>query len=56
MIYVFLKGNWAKKIYNDVSVTLGDKCPSYSTVNNWVDRFGTAYMSTEYKCSGAQLK
>jgi hypothetical protein len=28
MKYLFLKGNSAKKIYNDMPVTLGDKRPS----------------------------
>jgi transposase len=43
----FLKGNSAKKIYDDMSVTLGDKRPSYSTVKNWVARFRTGHLSTE---------
>jgi transposase len=55
MKYLFLKGNWAKKIYNDMSVTLGDKHPS--TVKNWVARFRTGHLSTEdEECSGRQLK
>jgi transposase len=45
--YLFLKGNSAKKIYDDTSVTLGDKCPSYSTVKNWVYRFRAGHLSTE---------
>jgi hypothetical protein len=36
MKYLFLIGNSAKKIYDDMSVTLGDKRPSYSTMKNWV--------------------
>jgi transposase len=47
MKYLFLKGNSAKKIYYDMSVTLGDKCPSYSTVKNWVARCGTGHFSTK---------
>jgi transposase len=43
----FLKGNSAKKIYDDISVTLGDKCPSYYTVKNWVARLKTEHLSTE---------
>jgi transposase len=30
-----------------MSVTLGDKWPSYSTVKNWVARFRTGHLSTE---------
>jgi transposase len=30
-------------------VTLGDQCPSYPTVKNWVGRFRTGRMSTEVK-------
>jgi hypothetical protein len=30
-----------------MSVTLGDKRPSYSTVKNWVARFRTGHSSTE---------
>jgi hypothetical protein len=36
-----------KKIYNYISVTLGDKHPSYSTVKNWVAMFGTGHLNTE---------
>jgi transposase len=43
----FLKRNSTKIIYDDMSVTLGDKCPSYSTVKNWVARFSTGQLSTE---------
>jgi hypothetical protein len=36
MKYLFLKGNSAKKkIYDDMSVTLDDKRPSYSSVKIW---------------------
>jgi hypothetical protein len=45
---LFLKENSAKKKnYDDLSVTLGDKCPSYSTVKNWVAWFKTGHLSTE---------
>jgi hypothetical protein len=40
MKYIFLKGNLAKKNYNDMSVTSGDKHPSYSTVKNWALKTG----------------
>jgi hypothetical protein len=46
MIYLFLKGNLAKKI-DDMSVTLSDKHPSYSTAKKWVARFRTGHLSTE---------
>jgi hypothetical protein len=32
--HLFLEENLGKKIYGDMSVTLGDKWPSYSTVKN----------------------
>jgi transposase len=52
MKYKFLKGNSTKKIY-DMSVTLGDKRPSYSTVKNWVTRFRTGHFRTgDKECSG----
>jgi hypothetical protein len=37
----------AKKIYNDMSVPSGGKCPSYSTVTNGVARFRIGHLSTE---------
>jgi hypothetical protein len=45
--YLFLKGNSAKKIDDDMSVALGEKRPSYSTVKNLVARFRTVHLSTE---------
>jgi transposase len=45
MKYLFLKGKSVKEIY-DMSVTLGDRRPSYSTVKNWVARFRTGHLST----------
>jgi hypothetical protein len=47
MKYLFLKGNSARKIYNDMSVTLGDKSPSCCTVKNWVAGFRGGHLSTE---------
>jgi hypothetical protein len=43
----FLKGNSAKKIYDDMSATLCDKCPSYSTVKNCVAVYGAGHLSSE---------
>jgi transposase len=47
MKYLFLKENSAKQIYDGMSVTLSDKCPSYSTVKNWVARLRAGHLSTE---------
>jgi hypothetical protein len=47
MNYLFLKGNSAIKMYDDMLFTLGNKHPSYATVNNWVARFSTGHLSTE---------
>jgi hypothetical protein len=47
MNYLTLKGNSAPKNYDDMSVTLGHKRPSYSTVKNWVARFRTGHLSIE---------
>jgi transposase len=41
------KGNAAKKIHDDMSVTLGDTHPSYSTDKNWVAMFRTGHLNTE---------
>jgi hypothetical protein len=49
----FLKRNSAKKIYDDMSVTLGEKRPSYSTVRSWVAGFRTGNLNPEdEECSG----
>jgi transposase len=57
MKFIFLNGNSAKEIYDYISVTLGDKRPSYSTVKNWVARFRTGHLSTEdEKRSGRPTK
>jgi hypothetical protein len=42
-----LKRELGKKIYDDMSVTLGDKRPSYFTVKTWIARFRTEHLSTE---------
>jgi transposase len=53
MKYLFLRRNSAKKIYDDMSFTLSDKRPSYSTVKNWVARLRTGHLSTENEeCPG----
>jgi transposase len=53
MKYLILNRNSAKRFYNDMLVILGDKCPSYSSVKNWVARFRTGHLSTEgEECSG----
>jgi hypothetical protein len=44
---LFLKENSAKRTYDDLSVTLRDNRPSYSTVKNWVAWFKTGHLSTE---------
>jgi hypothetical protein len=43
MKYLLLRGKSAKKKYDDMSLTLGDKLPSYSTVNNWIAVFRTGH-------------
>jgi transposase len=43
----FPKREFGQKEYDDMSVTLGDKCPSYSTVKNWDPRFRTGHLGTE---------
>ena len=48
MQFLFLKGKTAKEIY-DMSITLGEKSPSYLTVKNWVARCKTEHFSTEGK-------
>jgi hypothetical protein len=47
MKFLLLKGKSAKEICDDMSVTLGEKGPSYSTVKNWVACFKTEHFSTE---------
>jgi hypothetical protein len=43
----FPKRELSKKNYNDISVTLGDKSLSYSTIKNWVAGFRTGHLSIE---------
>jgi hypothetical protein len=43
----FPKGISAINIDDDMSVTLGDNRPSYSTAKNLVARFRTGHLSTE---------
>jgi transposase len=49
MKFLFLNGKSAKDIYDDMSVTLGKKSPSYSTVKNWVARFKTGLSALKMK-------
>nr|XP_060623585.1 histone-lysine N-methyltransferase SETMAR-like isoform X2 [Anolis sagrei ordinatus] len=44
--FLFLQGKSAKDIHGDMLQTLGDQCPSYSTVKNWVAKFKTGHVST----------
>ena len=37
--YLFLKGLSGKEIFVDITDTLGDQCPSYATIKNWVAEF-----------------
>jgi hypothetical protein len=37
--FPFLKEKTAKEIYDDISLTFGEKSPSYLTIKNWVARF-----------------
>jgi hypothetical protein len=43
--YLFLKGKRVKEIYDDMTVTLGDKCPSM--IKNGVARFRKGHLNTE---------
>jgi hypothetical protein len=49
MQFLFLKGKTAKEIYDDMSLTLVEKSPSYLTVKNWVARCKTEHFNTEGK-------
>lgn len=49
MKFLFLNGKSAKDIYDDMSVTLGKKSPSYSTVKNWVAQFKTGLSALKMK-------
>lgn len=37
--YLFLKGLSGKEIFADMIETLGDQCPSYATIKNWVAEY-----------------
>jgi hypothetical protein len=50
MKYLFLKEKRVKDIYDDMSFTLGDKCPS--TIKNGIARFRKGHLCTEDECSG----
>jgi hypothetical protein len=41
----FLKGNSVKEIYDDTSVTFGDKRPSCSTAKNLIAKFRIGHLS-----------
>ncbi|XP_066439098.1 interferon regulatory factor 3-like isoform X1 [Eleutherodactylus coqui] len=43
--FLFLQGKSVKDIHGDMSQTLGDQCPSYSTVKNWVAKFKMDHFS-----------
>lgn len=45
--YLCLKGLTGKEIYDDMSKTLGEVCPSYATVKNWVASFKRGKISVE---------
>ena len=47
--FLFLKGKRAKEIYDDISLRLGEKSSSNSTVKNWVAWCNTEHFSTEGK-------
>jgi hypothetical protein len=43
---LFINENSAKNIYDNLSVTLGEKRSSYCTVKHWVAGFRTGHLST----------
>jgi hypothetical protein len=43
----FPEREFDQRNYDDLSVTLGEKCPSCSTVKNWAAPFRTGNLSTE---------
>jgi histone-lysine N-methyltransferase SETMAR len=47
MKFLFLQGKSAKDIHTEMSQTLGEKCPSYSTVKTWISRFKTGHFTVE---------
>jgi len=47
MKFLFLQGKSAKNIHTEMSQTLAEKCPSYSTVKTWTSRFKTGHFTVE---------
>jgi hypothetical protein len=46
MVFLFVTGKRTKEIFDDVSVTLGEKRSYYLTVKNQVSQFKTGHFST----------
>ena len=42
-----LKGLTGKEVYDEISKTVGEICPSYATVKNWVASFKREKVSVE---------
>lgn len=47
MKFLFLQGKSAKDIHTEMSQTLGEKGPSYSTVKTWISSFKTGHFTVE---------
>jgi histone-lysine N-methyltransferase SETMAR len=45
--YLFIKGKTAKEIFEDMSETLNEECPSNSTIKYWVSNFKRGDFSTK---------
>jgi hypothetical protein len=45
--FLFLKEKTAKEIYDNMSLTLGEKLSSYSTINNWFALIKTGQFCSE---------
>jgi len=45
--FLFLKEKTARETYDDMSLTLGEKLSSYSTVKNWFAVIKTGQFSSE---------
>jgi transposase len=45
--YLYLKGIRGEQIYEDMLSTLGDQCPSYATLKNWIPSFKRGRFSFE---------
>jgi hypothetical protein len=53
VVECFPKRELSQKMYDNISVKLSGKCPSYSTVKNWIARVRTGHLNTEdEECSG----